>query len=70
VQTRRLAESFEGLNSSLAQSAQELWHQGNQKPLLLGQIPGTNISYTGSQGVKQSNYECTTPFTWKHTYIL
>jgi len=30
VQTRRLAESFEGLNSSLAQSAEELWcWQGN-----------------------------------------
>jgi len=25
VQTRRLAESFEGLNSSLAQLAEELW---------------------------------------------
>jgi len=25
MQTRRLAESFEGLNSSLAQSAEELW---------------------------------------------
>jgi len=26
VQTRRLAKSFEGLNSSLAQSAEEPWH--------------------------------------------
>jgi len=26
VQTKRLAESFEGLNSSLVQSAEELWH--------------------------------------------
>jgi len=26
VQTRRLAESFEGLNNSLAQLAEELWH--------------------------------------------
>jgi len=25
VRTRRLAEAFEGLNSSLAQSAEELW---------------------------------------------
>jgi len=25
VQTRRLADPFEGLNSSLAQSAEELW---------------------------------------------
>jgi len=25
VQTRRLAESFKGLNSSSAQSAEELW---------------------------------------------
>jgi len=25
VQTRKLAESFEGLNSSTAQSAEELW---------------------------------------------
>jgi len=25
VQTRRLAESFEGLNNSLAQSSEELW---------------------------------------------
>jgi len=26
VQTRRLADPFEHLNSSIAQSAQELWH--------------------------------------------
>jgi len=26
VQTRRLAESFEGLNSFLAQLVEELWH--------------------------------------------
>jgi len=26
VQTRRLADPFEGMNSSLAQLAEELWH--------------------------------------------
>jgi len=42
VQSRRLAESFEGLNSSLAQSVEELWHwYGNQKLLVSGRFPGT-----------------------------
>jgi len=37
VQTRRLASLFEPLNSSLAQSAEELWRwQGNRKLLVLG----------------------------------
>jgi len=42
VQTRRLANPFEPLKSSLVQSAEELWHwQGNQNLLVLGRNPGT-----------------------------
>jgi len=37
LQTRRLSESFEGLNSSVAQLAEELCYwQGNRKLLVLG----------------------------------
>jgi len=54
VQTRRLADPFEPLNSSLAQSAEELWRWwGNRKLLFLGQNLGTNILYAGSQSVKK-----------------
>jgi len=45
VQTRILAESFEGLNSSLAQLMGKLWRWlGNQKLLVFGQNPGTTYS--------------------------
>jgi len=55
LQTRRLTEYFEGLNSSLAQLTKELccWYD-NQKLLVLGQFPGTNISYSSSENVKQN----------------
>jgi len=52
VQTKRLGDPFKPLNSSLAQSTEELWHwSGNQKLLVLGQNLGKNISYTSSQSV-------------------
>jgi len=41
VQKSRLAKSFERLNSTLAQSAEEL---GNRKLLVLGRFPGTMYS--------------------------
>jgi len=45
VQNRRLAESFGGWNSSLAQTAEELWlWYGDRKLLVLGQNPGTIYS--------------------------
>jgi len=45
VQTRRLAESSKGLNSSVAQSVEELWcWYGNRKLLVLGWNPGTIYS--------------------------
>jgi len=41
VQSRRLTKSFDGLNSSLAQSEEELRHwQGNWKLLVLDWNPG------------------------------
>jgi len=44
IRSRRLAKYFEGLDSSLAQSAKELRHwQGNQKLLVLGRFPGIMI---------------------------
>jgi len=53
LQTRRLVDLFEPLNSSLAHLVEELrrW-QGNQKLLVLGQNLGTIYLYTGSQSVK------------------
>jgi len=52
VQARRLADPFEPLNSSLAQSAEELWRWWDHwKLLFLGRNLGTNILYTGSQNV-------------------
>jgi len=52
LQTRRLADPFEPLMNSLAQSAEELWRwSGNRKQLVLGQNLGTNISYASSQSV-------------------
>ena len=55
VQSRRLADLFEPLNSSLAQSAEELgrW-QGNWQLLVLGWFQSMNISYPGSQSVKRT----------------
>jgi len=42
VQSRRLAKLFDSLNSSLEQSAEELWRwKGNQKLFVLGRNPGT-----------------------------
>jgi len=53
VQSKRLSNPFEPLNSSLAQSAEELWHwQGNRKLLFLGRNQSTNISYASSQSVE------------------
>jgi len=41
VQTRTQADPFEGLNSPLAQSAEELWHRlGIRKLLVLGRNLG------------------------------
>jgi len=62
LQTRRLAKSFEGLNSSPAQSAEELccW-QGNLKLRVLGQFPTTNISYPGTERVKNSRFDHVLP---------
>jgi len=54
VQTRRLADLFEPLNSSLAQSAEELWRwKGNRNCCFLGRNPSMNISYACSQSVKK-----------------
>ena len=55
VQTRRLADPFEPLNSSLAQTAEELgcW-QSNWQLLVLGRFQSSNISYPGSQSVKET----------------
>jgi len=53
LQTRRLSDPFEPLNSSLAQSAEELWRwHSNWKLLVLGWIPGTTYSSNSSQSVK------------------
>jgi len=42
VLTRRLADLFESLNSSLAQFAEDLWHwYSNQRLLALDWNPGT-----------------------------
>jgi len=55
VQTRKLAKPFEPLNSSIAQSAEELWcWYGNRKLPVLGRYLGTNISYASSQSVNKS----------------
>jgi len=44
VQTKRLADQLDPLNSSLAQLAEELWRwYGNRKLLVLGQNLGTGI---------------------------
>jgi len=53
VQSIRLADPFEPLNSSLAQLAEELgcWW-GNRKLLFLGRNQSMNISYAGSQSIK------------------
>jgi len=46
VQARRLADMFESLKSSLAQSAEELWcWQGNRKLLVLGRNPSMTYMY-------------------------
>jgi len=56
VQSTRLADPRETLISSLAQSTEELWHwKGNRQLLVLGRFQSTNISYPGSQSVKQEN---------------
>ena len=53
LQTRWLADPFEPLNSSLAQSAEDLWRWwGNQQLVVLYQFQSTNISYPGFQSVK------------------
>jgi len=59
VQTRRLADAFEPLNSSIAQSAEELWHwQGNRQLLVLAWFQSTNTVYPSSQSVKLMYSKC------------
>jgi len=52
VQSTRLADPFEPLNSSLAQSVEELGVcKATENCCFLGQNRSTNMSYTGSQSV-------------------
>jgi len=52
VPTRRLANPFESLNISLAQSAEELWcWYRKQKLLVLGRFQSTNILSWSQQWV-------------------
>jgi len=53
VQSRRLSDPFEPLNSSQAQSAEEL---GHWQVLFLGRNWSTNISYSASQSVKNAAF--------------
>jgi len=53
VQSTKLADPFEPLNSSLAQSADEQGvGKATENCCFLGQNRSTNISYAGSQSVK------------------
>ena len=53
LQTQRLAKSFEGLNSSLAQSAEGLAvGKTTEISLVFLRFPSMIYLYTGSQGVK------------------
>ena len=57
VQSRRLADPFEPLNSSLAQSADELGvGKATKNCCFLGRNPSTNISYAGSQSVNPVSF--------------
>ena len=60
MQSRRHAESFEGLNSSLAQSTEVWCWQGNWKLLVLGRNPGTIYSST-SQFTLDHNFSTRNP---------
>jgi len=57
IPTRRLATTFEGLNSSLGQSPGELWSckLASKRWLHVGFI-STNISYVCAEGFKQSGF--------------
>jgi len=55
LQTRRLVKSFEGLNSSNTIGERVMALVRQLKTASLGQFQSTNISYTGSQRVKNKS---------------
>jgi len=55
LQTRRLVKSFEGLNSSNTIGERVMALVRQLKTASLGQFQSTNISYTGSQRVKDKS---------------
>jgi len=52
LHTRRLAKSFDGLNSSPAQSPNKLWSCKVAKIAANVEVQSTNISYTSCEHVK------------------
>jgi len=60
VQSTRLADPFEPLNSSLAQSAEGSYgiDKATENCCLLGRNRSTNISYAGSQSVNIHTKQC------------